>query len=244
MLPRVRTVLLLGLPLLFSLGGDAAAQVGRLGGTVAYATPVHPTVAVDVRVVAVDDYGQAWETRTDGNGVFVMVLREGRYRVVAQGTPGYVTYGEVWGYVRTKTDSVITPNPLLLVPLPRSSSPALSRTTTLHERTPTVQQDKFALEMAALGGYGSLTGNVIYMDTNRPARGVTVVAVDDKQQSWQKTTDDNGKFVLVLPEGKYRVVAQGASGYVTYGNVWGYVRAGAESEITPNPLPLGPQPHR
>lgn len=245
MLPRVRTILLLVLPLLFSLGGDASAQVGRLLGTVAYATPVRPIVAVGVRVVAVDDYGQAWETRTDGNGIFVMILREGRYRVVAQGAPGYITYGEVWGYVRTGVDSVIIPNPLFLVQARSSDSMtslALSQMATWRERAPTVQQHNFALEMAAQGGFGTLSGNVIYKDTKKAAVGVEVVIVNDYGQQTEAKTLDGGIFVLGLPKGRYRIVVKSVSNYVQEKDVWGCVEAHTNSIINPNPLVLVPPP--
>ena len=116
MLPRMRVILLLGLPLLFSLGVDVSAQVGRLAGTVAYSTSPRPTVARGVTVVAVDGNRQSWQTRTDNNGNFILALRVGTYRVFAQGTLGYTTYGVVEGYVRANADNTITPNPLFLVP--------------------------------------------------------------------------------------------------------------------------------
>lgn len=244
MLPRVRTILLLGLLLLLGLGIDAAAQVGRLAGTVAYATPGRPTAAIGVRVVAVGDYGQ-WETRTDGNGNFVMALREGRYRVVAQGLPGSTTYGNVWGYVRANMDSIIIPNPLFLVSTRSSSGmppSTLSQMTTWLERTPTAQQNKLALEMAAPHlAVGRLFGTVMYKDTSKTAKGATVVAITNYGQ-WETKTDGNGNFGMVLPEGSYRIVAQGSPDSTTLGNVWGYVKANVDSFIIPNPLFLVPLP--
>jgi hypothetical protein len=233
--------------LLFSLGVDAAAQVGRLAGTVAYATSPRPTVARGVTVVAVDSNRQSWQTRTDNNGNFILALRVGTYRVFAQGTLGYTTYGVVQGYVRANTDSIITPNPLFLV---RSSSrssdnltpdPVLIQTATWRGRTPTAQPINFTLLTAAQrGGNGTLSGQVMYQDLNgtRKAGGVTVVAVDGNRQSWQTRTGGNGNFVLPLPEGNYRVFAQGALGYTTSGEVWGKVRANTNSTTTPNPLYL------
>lgn len=245
MLPRMRVALLLGLPLLFSLGVDAAAQVGRLGGTVAYATSPRPTVARGVTVVAVDGNRQAWQARTDNNGNFVLALRAGNYRVFAQGMAGYTTYGEVRGYVKANTDSFITPNPLFLV---RSSSrssdnltlsSALSQTASWRGRTSTAQPNNVTFVTAAQGGgNGRLSGQVLYRDSNGPARGVVVVAVDGNRQSWQTRTDGNGNFVLPLREGSYRIFARGAAGYTMYGNVRGYVRADTDSTITPNPLYL------
>jgi hypothetical protein len=249
MLPRVRTILLLVLPLLFSLGGDASAQVGRLLGTVAYATPLRPTPAAGVRVVAVDDYGQAWETRTDGNGIFVMILREGRYRVVAQGAPGYITYGEVWGYVRTGVDSVITPNPLFLVEARSSNnmtSPALSQMMTGRESTSTAQQKNFMFEMAVhYLGVGKLFGTIIYKDIKKPAGGVIVVAVEDGiGQRHEVQAVGNGYFEFVsLRPGWYEIVTKGVGEYAHYvpeQPVWGYVRANTNSSISPNPLFLVP----
>src|ERR1044072_6796742 len=242
MLPRMKVALLLGLPLLFSLGVNARAQVGRLAGTVAYATPGRPTVAKGVTVVAVDANRQAWQNRTDGNGNFVMALRAGTYRVVAQGLPGYTTYGVVQGYVRANTDSYITPNPLCLVRASSGNSenlmpgPVLSQTATWRGRTSSAQPSYFILMIAAQSnGNGRLFGQVVYQDSNVPARGVTVIAVDANRQSWQTRTDGNGNFGLALREGNYRIVARGA-GYITNGNVRGYVRANADSYITPNPL--------
>jgi hypothetical protein len=249
MLPRVRTILLFGLPLLFISGVDAAAQAGRLVGTVAYATPIRPTPARGVRVVAVDDNRQAWETRTDSNGNFGMLLRAGRYRILAEGAQGYITYGEVWGYVRANSNSIIIPNPLFLVPPSRSSdsmmSPALSQTATGRESKPTVQQNNFTLEMAAHeSGPGTLSGKVMYKDKNRnrEAIGVTVVATDNNRQTWPTTTNNKGDFVLSLWEGTYTIVVQGAPGYFHEQPVWGYVRANTPSVITPNPIYLMPLP--
>jgi hypothetical protein len=246
MLPRMRVALLLGLPLLFSLGVDAAAQVGRLGGTVAYASPGRPTVARGVTVVAVDANRQAWQTRTDGNGNFVLALRAGVYRVVAQGMAGYTTYGVVQGYVRANADSLITPNPLFLV---RSTSrgydnltpgPSLSLTATWRGRTSTAQPNNFTLMLTAQGsGNGRLFGQVVYQ--NGPAGGVTVFAVDVNRQAWQTRTDGNGNFVLALRAGVYRIVAQAPPGYVTSGGARGYVRANDDSVIAPNPLLLMPE---
>jgi len=213
MLPRLRVTLLLALPLLFGLGVDAAAQVGRLGGTVAYATSPRPTVARGVTVVAVDSSRQAWQTRTDNNGNFTLTLRVGSYRVFAQGIAGYTTYGEVKGYVRANLDSVITPNPLFLVRASSRSSdsltpsPALSYTAAWRGRTATAPPNHFTFVLAAQGSgsNGRLFGQVLYRDTNGPARGVTVAAVDGNGQSWQTRTDGNGNFMLALRPGNYRV---------------------------------------
>jgi hypothetical protein len=241
----MRVTLLLGLPLLLGLGVDAAAQVGRLNGTVAYASSPRPTVARGVTVVAVDGNRQAWQTRTDNNGNFVLALRAGSYRVFAQGLAGYTTYGEVRGYVKANADSTITPNPLFLVrPSFKSSDnltprPALSQTATWRGHTWTAQPNNFTLVTAAQdGGNGRLSGKVVYRDSNEPARGVTVVAVDGNRQSRQTRTDGNGNFVLALRAGSYRVFAQGLAGYTMQGNVRGHVRADADSTITPNPLYL------
>src|SRR5215218_2708353 len=178
MLQRMRVTLLLGLPLFFSLGVDAAAQVGRLVGTVAYATSPRPTVARGVTVFAVDGNRQAWQARTDNNGNFGMVLRAGTYRVIAQGAPGYTTYGEVRGYVRANTDSFITPNPLFLVPSTSRRSDnltldtALSLTATWRERTTTAQSINFTLMTAAQRGQGNLLGQVVCQGSNEPAKDV------------------------------------------------------------------------
>jgi hypothetical protein len=248
MLPRMRVTLLLGLPLLFSLGVDAAAQVGRLGGTVAYATSPRPTVARGVTVVALDANRQAWQTRTDNNGNFLMALRAGTYRVFAQGIAGYTTYGVVQGYVRPNADSVITPNPLFLVQSKARSfdnltpGPALSLTATWRGHTSTAQPNNLTLMLTAQSsGNGRLFGQVVYQDSNGPARGVTVVAVDANRQAWQTRTDGNGNFVLALREGTYRVVARSIAGYTMSGNVRGFVRANDDSVINPNPLLLVPE---
>lgn len=243
MLPHVRIVLLLVLPLLFSLGSDASAQVGRLFGTVAYATPGQPTPARGVRVVAVNAYGQ-WEARTDSNGNFVMLLPAGSYRIVAQGALGYTTYGTVMGYVRANADNIITPNPLFLVPSRSSgymTGIALSQMVNWREHTSTVQQNNLTLEITAQRqGVGRLLGNVTYGDA-KVAKGVRVVAVSNYGQ-WETRTGDEGNFVMVLPEGNYNIVAQGLPGYITRGTVTGYVRANTDSSITPNPLFLVPEP--
>jgi hypothetical protein len=178
MLPRVRIMLLIVLPcLFFSLGIDAIAQVGRLAGTVAYAAPgVRPVVASGVRVVVISDYTQL-ETRTDSNGNFELALRAANYRVVAQGAPGYVTYGPVWGYVRANTNSVITPNPLFLVPQSTRMSDGitnlpLSYTAIWNKRALMAGQNNLTLETAARNSSnGKLSGNVRYKnkDTDKPA---------------------------------------------------------------------------
>lgn len=212
MIQRVRTVLLLGLPLFFSLSSDTAAQVGRLFGTVAYATPVQPTPARGVRVVAVNNYGQ-WETRTDNDGNFMMTLRAGSYRMLAQGAPGYVTYGDVWGHVRANSDSYITPNPLFLV-IPRQSTnmsigPMSGQTTAGLEHILKVQQSNITLGLATQNrSYGRLHGSIKYKDTNKPARDakdVKVVAVDAQGQWWETKTDNYGNFELDLPAGDYKI---------------------------------------
>jgi hypothetical protein len=245
----MRVTLLLGLPLLFSLGVDVSAQVGRLAGTVAYSTSPRPTVARGVTVVAVDGNRQSWQTRTDNNGNFILALRAGTYRVFAQGAPGYTTYGVVQGYVRANADSFITPNPLFLVPSSSRRSdnltpgPVLTQTATLRGRTPTAQPFNFTPVIAAQrGANGTLFGQVMYQDSNgtRKAGGVMVFMMDSNGQTWQTRTGGNGNFRLSLREGSYRVYAQGENGYTTYGEVQGYVRANADNTITPNPLLLVP----
>lgn len=241
MLPRARTLIPLVLPLLFGLGADAAAQVGRLGGTVAYATPGQPA-ARGVRVVAVGN-GQG-ETRTDGNGNFVLVLRPGSYRVVAQ-APGYSTYGVVSGYVRAYTDSFITPNPLYLVRGSNSmAGPMLSHTATQDGRAPTEGQNGFTLDTAGQNrGAKKFRGSVKYKDNGRGVVDARVVAIGIGHNGQGETkTIGNGNFELVLPEGKYSIVVQGVARYSQEHNVRGDVKANGESFIDPNPIYLIPTP--
>jgi len=247
MLQRVRTILLLGLALLFSPGVDAAAQVGRLFGTVAYATPIRPTPARGVRVFAVDAYTQT-EARTDSDGNFVMVLRAGNYRVVAMGAPGYITAGEVWGYVRANTDSIITPNPLFLVPASSTgsmTSHTLSRMETPCERLRAERQNNFTLEATAQnGGRGKLCGRVVFGDNNKPAGGITVVLLDNKgEQHETPKTNNKGYFETNSWAGTYTVRVVEPSGYVQKQElICGNVRANTDSIITPNPIYLMPGP--
>jgi hypothetical protein len=234
MLPRVKFMLLPAvLPcLLFFMAVDAAAQNGRLLGTVAVAYPGrYPVAARGVRVIAAGGYAQA-ETRTDGNGNFALILRPGTYRVLAQAS-GYSLLRESAGYVRAYTDSVISPNPLYLVPSRSTDPMVLSGPTAAH-------QNVLTLDVAAQNNYtGELRGHVRYKDTDTPARGVRVVAMGSYAQG-ETRTDNNGNFALLLRAGVYRVVVQG-QGYMQ-GWAQGRVRPNAESEIMPNPIYLVPLP--
>lgn len=243
MLPRMRIMLLAGLPcLLFSLGVDAAAQAGRLGGTVAYAAPgAYPVAARGVRVIAVGGYAQA-ETRTDNNGNFVLVLRAGEYSVAAQGAHGYVTHRESKGYVRAYTDSVITPNPIYLVPASRRlagmTSPALSQTAVWSDRTKVAHQNGLTLDVAAQkGGTGRLDGRITILNgkVQEPARNFSVHA-HGRYDSSETKTDSEGYFTTrAMRVGEYRIFVV-EKDYQQQIEAVGTVTAGQTNTVSPNPI--------
>ncbi|HEX3144493.1 MAG TPA: hypothetical protein VHQ64_11025, partial [Pyrinomonadaceae bacterium] len=81
---------------------------------------------------------------------------------------------------------------------------------------------------------GRLFGTVLYSDSRAyAARGARVIAVGAYFRT-ETRTDGNGNFGLVLPAGTYQIYGQGVYPYTQRVNVYGYVRAGADTVISPN----------
>lgn len=243
MIPRTKILMLAALPcLLFGLGINAVAQAGRLAGTVAYVAPGARAVAAQgARVVAVGAYSQS-ETRTDNNGNFVMVLRPGGYRILAQGAYGYVQYQEVSGNVRAGADSYITPNPIFLVPQRGRSSdgaPGNPYGQVVTRTEPSAVTYEVATENACGDDPGDLYGSVRIKEGNQPAKDATVRAVGPSR-SQPVPTGPNGEFCIKsLPPGEYTIiVGVRDSRYRPETIVKGYVKARGVSEVSPNPILL------
>jgi hypothetical protein len=214
-------------------------------GTVAYAAPgTRPVAASGVRVIAVGGYSQS-ETRTDNNGSFVLVLRPGSYRVVAQGALGYVQYQNVTGYVSANTNSYINPNPLFLVPARRSSNSALdipySQVITWSESA--IVTHEITAENNDTVDMGDLSGSVMYKQGNQPAIPARQVLVTAKgpHRTRPVWTDENGDFLIKsLPAGEYSISVQVLNHprYQPETVVKGYVKSGSKSMVSPNPILL------
>lgn len=250
MLPRMKILLLVALPcLIFSLRVDAVGQVGRLVGTVAYTAPgSQPVAARGVRVIAAGSYSQS-ETRTDNNGTFVMILRPGGYRIVAQGAYGFVQYQEVGGYVTANADSYINPNPLFLVPQSgRNSdsprSPPLIQTAAMSVPAKGAHQNGLTFEIASensdTGDTGDLLGTVKYKQGYMPANNIEVWAIGNRERRPVKT-DPNGNFaVRAISPGKYTICVVDPN-FKQEVAVVGYVVKGKNNSfISPNPILLLP----
>ena len=245
MLSRSRIILLFGLPcLLFGLAADAAAQAGRLGGNVVYfyGPGTKPEPARNARVFALGSYAQ-YETRTNNDGIFVMVLPAGDYRIAAVGASGFEQAQEVKGYVRVNTDSVITPNPLFLVRSNRRSSsvtttPTSSREVSWGEILAVTYLKSFLLETTLQNGStGRLQGKVMRRDTGGPAKHLRVfIYPQGPLRQSQCRTDANGTFVSEpLPEGEYKIVVA-ANDKLKNGEASGRVIAGKTSNVAPDPI--------
>lgn len=249
MLTRMRILLILGLPCLtFSLGIDAAAQVGRLAGTVAYAAPGYSSVvAKGVKVIVVGNYTQV-ETRTDNNGNFVLVLRAGDYSVYAQGAPGYIQYQEVRGYVRPNINSIINPNPLFLVPQSRRSSGsltslALSQAKDWSESAIAAYPKGLIFKIAGNSTTGNLIGSVKYKQKiDIPVPGVLVTAEGGRRKASVRT-NLNGEFVMKsLPIGQYDISVEAPPRFKQEMKVVGEVVKGRNDNfVSPNPILLIPK---
>jgi len=219
----VRISLLATLPCLFlCLAFDAVAQPGRLGGTVAYSAGAQAVVARNVRVIASGAYGGA-ETRTDNNGNFVLVLAAGTYQVMAFGAAGYTQYQQVMGYVRAYSDSIITPNPIFLVPARYRSSDSMNQSVLIHTDAwngdaKLAPESVVTLKIAAeKSGTGWLSGTVKIGNKNKGCDAKSVAAGNFEVKlkglygvgGTQLRTKSDGKFVTEpLPAGPYKITVK------------------------------------
>lgn len=229
MLPRVKILLLVGLPcLLVGLRVDAAAQSGRLFGNVAYYDQNRRQIpARGARAIAVGSYGKA-EARTDNNGDFAMLLPAGTYKVYGQGANGYTQRVEVMGYVRAYTDTYIIPNPLVLVYAGFRSSEALrsvplsSTGTALSDAT--APQRGLAIEIVTVGGipgersaqddFGFLRGIVVRRDQGRDLPvGQIYIKASGRYESQPGRTNQDGVFDLRLRSGTWRIYVPPIAGF-------------------------------
>lgn len=262
MLSHARIRLLLTLPcLLVGLGFDAAAQAGRLAGTVAYSAPGAQAVAArNVTVIVSGAYART-QTRTDNNGNFVLVLAAGTYRVQAYGAAGYTQYQQVTGYVRAYADSIITPNPLFLVPSRYRSSDSMTQPVLTHgddwnAHATVAVQSRLTLEIAAQErGKGRLYGRVKIGGKNRTCQdnsvpaGYFLVTLQGPYSSGgtQLRTSPNGTFVTEdLPPGTYTITVSSEK-YPNYHHTTrnqGTVVAGMKNNlfrVLPDPICMIPK---
>lgn len=239
MLPRVKILLLLGLPcLLLSLNAEAQAQSGRLAGTVVYYHRGQVVPAAGARVLARGAY-EAYETRTNGYGNFVMVLRAGAYDIRAYGAYGYSQRQQVVGYVGAGTDSVIAPNPLVLARDGAESmtSLRLSPTGTSGEAdgmaAPPINSP------AVASANGRLRGTVMFMCDGvlKPRLGIRLIF--SGPDPTEARTNENGTFNLELQEGVWKVSAK-VPNYAQDREAVGIVTPGRDSVINPNTIIMRP----
>lgn len=96
-----------------------------------------------------------------------------------------------------------------------------------------------ALETEAKAQYGRLFGTVIYASDRGRAPAASVRVIARGAYEWSEArTDLYGRFVMALRAGGYEITAYGAAGYYQSYRVVGYVYAGKDSVISPDPLEL------
>jgi hypothetical protein len=211
-------MLFLVVGLLLSLRVEAVGQIGRLGGSVRYLEANGQQYAASgARVIFSDGYGTA-EARTDNNGVFLVVLPAGVYKVYAQGLAYHSQRLEVTGYVRANADNIVIPNPIYLVSnaIPGADLP-LSRTAAGTEPPTSFVFSKSGVESLSGNrrcperdthdGSGFVCGRVVLKDpgTGRiePKAEVGVMAANGGGVGTYKKTDNLGNFELQLPPGQW-----------------------------------------
>lgn len=238
-------ILLLGLPLLLiGVEVDAAAQVGRLMGNVAYYGRDRRVFAArGARVVAVGSYVQS-ETRADAYGNFALMLRPGAYRVYAQGASGYAL-GQATGYVRANTNSYISPNPVLLMQQSAGNwdgmtSPGPVPASFSVEGVTAPPADSPNLAGTSLQGRpGTLSGRVMIRDDKGrvgPAKNRSVRIQGDYGKA-EAQTGSQGDFISpLLRPGQYEIIIVAEGLQQEPDRVIGLVRPGRNSPVLPNTI--------